>query len=232
MNTPTCAVPIVAIAVSLSLLASACSPEKTDEDILDGDMQQAQEDDTSDNNVKTADLNALEQALNLDVRPTPPQPIAELAGVHGRGRFQHEIVVEVYEVRVRSNSTFISWGIRSQEGAFKQVGITVSLSGDELDFDNRLPFQPQDNARSSNSSVRIVVPGDEAVYWPLQRLVGDGGSGSKERVGCMCSGTPQYITETPFIMNGIYPKIPDDVSTVSLRLPRFPQIDNIPVTRD
>lgn len=176
-------------------------------------------------------MSQLEDTVLVNSAPKLPEAIATMSGAHGKDDDKkHNLIVDIYEVTVREDNTFMSWSVRDNGGGDETYSI-VSDWCEHSTFDKDQPFKAKDTGVDSASYVSLVMPDSEIALWPLQRPIGYEGM-EKNRVGCLCSGPPEYLTKEPHVMNGLYPKIPEGVDKVTIDIPNFPLIKDVPVSRE
>lgn len=157
-----------------------------------------------------------------------PAPIVSKVGTQGTGNNTYDVVVDVYNLSVGDNYTYLSWSVRLQEpGHVSFTGNSAWINGDE----STSPFTSGDMVRLPTSHVALHAGGTGQSVFPLQRPLGD--AGREDNVtACMCSSAPRTLTGNAYLMDSYYPSLTPDSNTVNLEIPGFPLIENIPVSRE
>lgn len=215
---------VMCIAMFAALSTVSCTGEESPEEDVSSDPGPVS--DTTVNDLAD-DFRSLERSVLSDQSLDFPRPVAAETGIQGGSGDSPEITVEVYKVEARDDSTFVSWGVRAAEGSFECTELWINLSGGDLSIGDDPPFNVWDHARRSATMAQLFDSATETTYWPLQRQVGQ----DDNFKGCLCSGGPEYLTEVPYVINGLYPKLPDSLETISFKIPDFPVIHGIPVVR-
>lgn len=156
------------LAVMLASVAvgafSGCDSKDTAAPVADSDVTEKNGD------VTVGDLgvefDALQAKLLTETPPAFPEPVASKTALHGRDAPYAELVIEVYEVKAREDSTFVSWDVRSVKGDEDATSFRLSIIGGGIDREERLPFVKRDYARVSTTAARhdhLLLPHEEVV---------------------------------------------------------------------
>lgn len=165
----------------------------------------------------------------LSEEPSPArEPIASKTAPQGNPDPSEPITVEVYDISVRETSTVVTWGVRSAAGVVDAQQLGINLAGGDIALSELPPFKVKDNPRQSTAMTRLVDSRTGTTYWPWQRPVGSGDTFK----GCLCSGSPEKLTETPYIFTTLFPRLATTTDTVGFVIPDFPTIEGIPVSRE
>lgn len=115
--------------------------------------------------------------------------------------------VDVISVEVDDRGTVVTWRIASTSGPLRLRPNTFH-EGDGVNV----------------SGVGLVDVGANTLARPYR-------FSAKYRQRCVCSETPRVVDADGQLLSGLYPPLPPQTATVQLRVPGFPPIDGLPVTR-
>jgi hypothetical protein len=193
---------------ALALLAamSACSGHKKDPSPKPSSSATA----TS----TSSGLQSLENQLLAS--PTSAQPVASetaqirLINLSGP---PVGLTAQVLSVTVVGATTELHWQLKSADGAIAGAAGNWASGGNSSSTDT--------------SQIAILDPSGKERFLPYlnanQAVFGEG--------NCVCSDTPRQVSSTPIDMYATYPAISDAASTVTIDIPGFAPMTNVPVTR-
>ena len=125
------------------------------------------------------------------------------------GRMQ-PAVAEIVAVEAGSSGTVLRWRLKSAGAPLRLRPSTLSSSE-----------QPALGA----TEVTLVDPAGKELAKPFRFRAGDYG------VSCVCSSTPNEVDQTGQELSGLYPPFSQAPTRVEIRIPGFPPITGVPVTR-
>ncbi len=125
------------------------------------------------------------------------------------GRMQ-PAVAEILAVEVGPSGTLLRWRLRST-GALLNLRSSLFSSS----------AQPSGSA----SDIALVNPAANELAKPFRYRPGQFG------ISCVCSSVPDKVDQTGQELTGLYPPFSQEPTQVEIRIPGFPAITGIPVTR-
>lgn len=135
-----------------------------------------------------------------------PEPAARAAGTIQTDDGAQPADAEVLAVQANRDSTLLIWRLRTG-GAV--LGLRPQTVGEDV------------RSRNGIGTGGIVLLTDKML---LQPFVGSD-------VGCVCSMQPVKIDRVGQVLTGLYPPIPADVKRLDVRIPGFPVLDDVVVSR-
>lgn len=100
------------------------------------------------------------------------------------------------------------------------------------DSDPLLPLHAFNAARPLTRDIRDVALVDPAQNLRFLPFLGQLDPDDPMKSFCTCSAAPLQMSQEGQLLSATFPPLPEGTTTVSLELPGFPLIENLPVTRD
>ncbi|MGH9153663.1 MAG: hypothetical protein ACRD03_14970, partial [Acidimicrobiales bacterium] len=119
-------------------------------------------------------------------------------------------IAEVLAVEVEDAAILLRWRLRSTGETLVLRATTFSSFG-----------QPSRSA----TEVALVDPAGQELARPFRTR------GTSFGISCICSFVPNEVDGTGQELTGLYPRFSRDAPEVEVRIPGFPPITGVPVTR-
>ena len=152
----------------------------------------------------------LQKALLGAGSDTPPVGSAQGTVDTYDSRRMQPAVAEIVAVEIGPSGTLLRWRIKS-------TGEPLSLRPSTFSS----PEQPS----GVGSDIALVSPAGKELAKPFRYRPGQFG------VSCVCSSIPTKVDRTGHELSGLYPAFSQEPTQVEVRIPGFPPIAGIPVTR-
>ena len=123
--------------------------------------------------------------------------------------------VEVTEVHAGSSSTLVRFTLRNVD-----------------DSDPLLPLEGFNARTPLTRDVRDIALVDAAANVRLQPFLAVPQSGERNESFCTCAAAPLQMSQEGQLLSATFPPLDAGTTTVSLELPNFSVIEDLPVTRD
>ncbi|KQY24366.1 hypothetical protein ASD16_02130 [Cellulomonas sp. Root485] len=97
------------------------------------------------------------------------------------------------------------------------------------DTDPLLQFSAFNKLRPLSDDIRDIALVDTVAEQRLQPYIGQRAGTDSNR--CTCSDAPLGMSSVGMLLSGVFPPVEQSTSTVTLEIPGFAPIENLPVTR-
>lgn len=152
----------------------------------------------------------LQKALLVAGTDTPPVGSAQgMVDTYDSRRMQ-PAVAEIVAVEIGPSGTLLRWRIKS--------------TGDPLSL-RPSTFSSREQPSGVGSDIALVNPAVKELTKPFRYRPGQFG------ISCVCSSVPTKVDRTGQELSGLYPAFSQEPTQVEVRIPGFPPITGVPVTR-
>lgn len=132
---------------------------------------------------------------------------------HANGTINNSpVVAEIVSITSRKNDTLLKWRLRSKSGE------AVSTLSEQLSTD-------------SLSDTRLIALTNPQTHETYRAFTYVPNKTLKRDTGCMCSEIAHNVTGQGVVMYSMLAKLPSGTKTVTVTMPGFDDMKDVPVTR-